>query len=190
MTAPSPNVNAEEALRTRIESFADLGPNWDSYGADPLDPTVIDRAVRVAALLSHLQAAPGADGSVSFEGHNRDDDIVIAIEPDRATLFVSVAGFEYEATLPDPADAGVTVRPALSSTEAGRLREAARLVAHTENCDRSVFACEDCLALHVEDCAEKKAKDKPHDTSWCGSEHHRALVRLRTALESETGEAP
>jgi hypothetical protein len=106
--APAHDRPSGSGLVERIESFADLGPNWDSYGAKPLDPALIERAKTVATLLGNLQAAPGSDGSVSFEGYRGKDGIVIAVEPDRVTLYVYVGSFEYEATIPDPADAGVT----------------------------------------------------------------------------------
>lgn len=55
----------------KIESFASLGQNWDSYGAQPLAPETIAHAKLLAQMLrdvpAELNPAPGADGTIGFE---------------------------------------------------------------------------------------------------------------------------
>ena len=55
-----------------IRSFAALPPDWDSYGASPIAPDVIERALRLLPFITaaglHVWAVPRSDGGIGFEG--------------------------------------------------------------------------------------------------------------------------
>lgn len=77
-------------LLKQIDSFASLEANWDSYGAEQIDPGVIDHAkrlIRSIALLvpDHTPApsvVPTSRGGVQFEWHIGGVDVEIEIHPD------------------------------------------------------------------------------------------------------------
>lgn len=65
------------SLLTEIEGYADLGPDWDSYGALEVSPQTIAaardllRQIGQRMILDELEwtppsLAPGSDGSISF----------------------------------------------------------------------------------------------------------------------------
>lgn len=47
-------------LRSTLKAFSHLGPNWDSYGSDPLDPHVIELAGRALDQAEKLGFVPAA----------------------------------------------------------------------------------------------------------------------------------
>jgi len=59
-------------LEDRIRSFATLPPDWDSYGALPIAPDVIDRALDLLPFITvarmDVWAVPCSDGGIAFEG--------------------------------------------------------------------------------------------------------------------------
>lgn len=68
-----------------IQPLMRLGPNWDSYGAPPIDPVRVFRAVQL--LISIMQQdtpapaiVPTSSGGVQMEWHMRDMDIEVAVE--------------------------------------------------------------------------------------------------------------
>lgn len=68
------------------EQLKALQKNWDSYGADPLDPSIVDNA---KLFLERAQAVPCCDGSVQIEWHTHDIDLEITFPPEgRASVFV------------------------------------------------------------------------------------------------------
>jgi hypothetical protein len=68
-----------------IRSFADLGPNWDSYGAAPIEPEVIAVALRLLPFIekSGLKVfiVPSPDGAIAFEGYDEHDGIDFQVGP-------------------------------------------------------------------------------------------------------------
>jgi hypothetical protein len=90
-------LDKEETIE-RIRSFANLEKNWDSYNADPIDPKVIERAVRVIEILSKLAfPVPTSGGDISFEWYDGDDDISFTISPERVEgFYISIKDWESE----------------------------------------------------------------------------------------------
>jgi len=75
----------------RLESFKALAPDWDSYGAKPIDPRAIEVArALVPFIRDGIQVFPMKDGGVLFET----DDADIAISPDGVVAVESWEGFE------------------------------------------------------------------------------------------------
>ena len=73
--------------RVTVAGFADLPPNWDSYGAHAIEPTCIGRSLR---LLDAMEAAgvlvpwvvPTSDGGIVFEwGTGTEDESTVYIPP-------------------------------------------------------------------------------------------------------------
>ena len=60
------------AAQRTLRSFATLPPDWDSYGALPIAPDVIERALRLLPFITaaglHVWAVPRSDGGIAFEG--------------------------------------------------------------------------------------------------------------------------
>mgnify|MGYP001560632607 CR=1 FL=1 len=72
------------ATEQRIREFADLGPDWDSYGAVPIAADVIERAIRaLGALVSSYRfwPVPCSDGGILFEGLGPWEDCDLKVEP-------------------------------------------------------------------------------------------------------------
>ncbi len=63
-----------------LRKMADLEPNWDSYGAVPINPNAIARAI---LMLDSLQGdwtpVPMSDGGVQLELHSDGFDVEIQI---------------------------------------------------------------------------------------------------------------
>lgn len=60
------------ANEDRIRSFVDLGPDWDSYGAPPIEPYAVETALRLLPFIEkaglQVFAIPCSDGGIAFEG--------------------------------------------------------------------------------------------------------------------------
>ena len=73
-----------------FESFArimQLPPNWDSYGAEPIRGSVIERAVEALSRVMEDNSPPPSivplsDGGLQMEWHLRDQDVEIVITTD------------------------------------------------------------------------------------------------------------
>jgi hypothetical protein len=77
---------------TRLEHFATLKADWDSYGALPIDPRAIECARRLLAVMSHEpQMVPTTRGGVQFEWHRDGIDVELDIPPEGAALFFANA---------------------------------------------------------------------------------------------------
>jgi len=121
-TSPAPPIDYQE-LRKRaaldwasnvIEPLRALPPNWDSYGADPVDGAVARLGIRLLAGLalervSPPQAFPTADGGLSLEWHRPDLDFVISIarpDDEPPSAYFRAAAEEWEVNdilrVPDP----------------------------------------------------------------------------------------
>lgn len=76
-----PEAPTLEATRRRIDEFADLGPDWDSYGGEPSSPIARAEAKRWVEIVADLfgtragaaarpySIAPLVDGGVQLEWH-------------------------------------------------------------------------------------------------------------------------
>ncbi len=80
---PRPYPRIEE-LAARCASFFDLGENWNSYRARPIEEDLIEDGLRIAAMV----LAPGrrapvivptATGGVQLEWHSADEDLEIEV---------------------------------------------------------------------------------------------------------------
>ena len=72
----------------RIDGFADLTEDWDSYGAPPIAPSAIEATKRVLTILSEVkvQTAPTCQGGISIEWHGPSGDLELEIMPDGETI--------------------------------------------------------------------------------------------------------
>ena len=72
---------------SRLNALKELGKNWDSYGADPINPQAIERARK---LLEVTQAEPliipTRDGGVALAWH--EEDITLTIYADACGLHI------------------------------------------------------------------------------------------------------
>lgn len=76
-----------DVARAKVRAYADLGPNWDSYGAHPIHPNTIRRA---REFLRQIQALgfpcplpqPTCDGNVALVWGDEDIDIEFGPTPD------------------------------------------------------------------------------------------------------------
>jgi len=68
-----------KTLSDRLESFADLEKNWNSYNAGPIDRRAIDAS---KAFVEHLNACPTVNGGVQLEGRLGDHYLEIEIAED------------------------------------------------------------------------------------------------------------
>jgi len=91
----------------RLEELASLGPNWDSYNADPLSPTAV---AHVRELLSEvdrwfryftpplaaqsLSVAPVADGGVALEWQSPRRELEVEIGPDGRCTYLLIDNTE------------------------------------------------------------------------------------------------
>ena len=73
-----------EELAARCASFLDLGDNWNSYRARPIEESLIEDGLRIAAMvLAPGRRAPAivptATGGVQLEWHSADEDLEIEV---------------------------------------------------------------------------------------------------------------
>lgn len=57
----------------RIKDFRELKQNWDGYGAEPLEPSVIQAALHFVDLIRcspNIEVFPTALGTIQFEWEN------------------------------------------------------------------------------------------------------------------------
>lgn len=69
-----------------LQRLAALSPGWDSYGAKPLNPSAVRRALNLLPLLLPEYApepsvVPTRDGGVQFEWHRRGIDLEVKVPP-------------------------------------------------------------------------------------------------------------
>lgn len=63
-----------------FDDMRQLGPNWDSYGASPIDPRAIQAAIDLIYCLPGTWVPiPCADGSVQLERHSGGFDMELLI---------------------------------------------------------------------------------------------------------------
>ena len=77
--------------------LASLGPDWDGYGADPIDSTTIKTMVQLLRQLLPYDArpgaiVPGADGSLQAEWHLRDVEFGLVVDPDGVSAWEQPRG--------------------------------------------------------------------------------------------------
>ena len=69
----------------RIKSFHELRQNWDGYGAEPLDPSVIVAALHFVDLIGcspNIEVFPTALGTIQFEWENGIYYVETEVHPD------------------------------------------------------------------------------------------------------------
>ena len=69
----------------RIKSFRELKQNWDGYGAEPLEPSVIVAALHFVDLIGcspNIKVFPTALGTIQFEWENGIYYIETEVHPD------------------------------------------------------------------------------------------------------------
>ena len=69
----------------RIKSFRELKQNWDGYGAEPLDPSVIVAALHFVDLIGcspNIEVFPTALGTIQFEWENGIYYVETEVHPD------------------------------------------------------------------------------------------------------------
>lgn len=97
-----------------MEPLRGLPPNWDSYGAEPMNPSVVGLGTSLLAALALVKVAPPqafatADGGLSLEWHRPDLDFVISLSPPDEELpgaYFRTPAEQWEVTdflrVPDP----------------------------------------------------------------------------------------
>ncbi len=72
----------------RIDSFADLETDWDSYGAPPITEGSREAAKLALDILdgTKVQVVPTCSGGVQIEWHNENGDLELEIMPDGETI--------------------------------------------------------------------------------------------------------
>jgi hypothetical protein len=67
-----------EMLAMKINSFAELKANWDSYGAEPFSPETIQLALQVSSgLHDGWFVVPCGDGSIQFSRGDEEENISV-----------------------------------------------------------------------------------------------------------------
>lgn len=69
----------------RIKSFRELKQNWDGYGAEPLEPSVIVAALHFVDLIGcspNIEVFPTALGTIQFEWENGIYHVETEVHPD------------------------------------------------------------------------------------------------------------
>jgi hypothetical protein len=75
-------ITKQQALE-RLQTFRGLNRDWDSYGAEPIEPRCIEKAKELIVVLpAGYWPIPKVDGGVALERHV--DGFDITIEIDRA----------------------------------------------------------------------------------------------------------
>lgn len=94
---------ATKSVIEKLESFADLEPNWDSYDGIPTKKEHIETAKNIINILTHFteypDPVPTSDGGVSLEWHEwhaRGYVWVIGIDDEGISVFISDGINEYE----------------------------------------------------------------------------------------------
>lgn len=77
-----------EVALNRIRDLAALGPNWDSYGARPLQRDAIVHAIRLLAVVmqSHVSSpeiVPTSSGGLQLEWHRNGAVLEMEVTPER-----------------------------------------------------------------------------------------------------------
>jgi hypothetical protein len=86
-------------LRNALAPLRTLPPDWDSYGADPVDPPTLDRATSFLSTLAiyvrsrypRLYIVPTTDGGVSLEWQSGPKELTITFQPGSKELEVFFA---------------------------------------------------------------------------------------------------
>ena len=86
-------------LRQEIQSFADLEPNWDSYGSLPISEGVIERAIAATIRMEQNKmsipyAVPSSNGGIQFEWDDGANYVYLGVEPDCTTTIYHNVGNE------------------------------------------------------------------------------------------------
>ena len=73
-------------IEEKLQNFATLEKNWDSYGAPPLSEYVIDRARRILIMglafdLPRPFVSPGADGGIGIEWDTPTVELYVDVQP-------------------------------------------------------------------------------------------------------------
>lgn len=85
-------IDAVVPLLARLDSFRNLEPGWDSYGAQPIDPRAIAKAQE---LLNSLTVVPTACGGVQVEASAEGVEIEEEIGPDGRIVEGEPAGHPW-----------------------------------------------------------------------------------------------
>ena len=75
------------ATESRLNALKELGKNWDSYGADPINPQSIERARKLLEVIqTEPLIVPTRDGGVALAWH--EEDITLTIYADACGLHI------------------------------------------------------------------------------------------------------
>ena len=75
------------ATESRLNALKELGKNWDSYGADPMDPKAIEKARKLLEVIqTEPLIIPTRDGGVALAWH--EEDITLTIYADACGLHI------------------------------------------------------------------------------------------------------
>jgi hypothetical protein len=106
-----------DAALLRIAGFADLPPDWDSYGGDPPSEVARSEAVRWVGVVADLfgsragaevvpySVAPLADGGVQLEWRGRKGIVELEVGPEGELAYLFLANGETETSAEEADDA-------------------------------------------------------------------------------------
>jgi hypothetical protein len=106
-----------DATIKRIAQFADLDPDWDSYGGDPPSPVARAEASRWVEIVADLfgaragdravpySVAPLADGGVQLEWRGRNGVVELEVGPDADLGYLFLLNAEDDAQTEEGDDA-------------------------------------------------------------------------------------
>lgn len=66
-------------VHVELDKLAELGPDWDGHGAEPVTSAAVQAA---RALIDALMIVPQCDGGLQLEGQWRGWDAMVSIQPD------------------------------------------------------------------------------------------------------------
>jgi hypothetical protein len=100
--------NFIESVQSALDSLRALAPNWDGYGAPPIDPAVIDAAKAFVAglpenLVSPPCVVPMANGTLQLEWHHGSKSLELEFESPSSIRYLQwhpEQGIEEENSFP------------------------------------------------------------------------------------------
>jgi hypothetical protein len=180
-----PSPLSSSAMGEKQESdpyakMATLQPNWDSYGAAPIDTRAIEAARSFEATFWRV---PTCNGGVQLEWHALDIDLEVAIASDGTVegVFVHHPRWELESPEAQPSPAPPDpIASAMGETQEERADDpiAAAVDAQLDPLKDELIAMGHKLAKSSCKVREAGMTDPPQDCDWpfCGCDEHATKV--------------
>lgn len=83
------SLEAKPLVIHLLVTYSTLGKNWDGYGAEPIDPQIINRAKRILdGLIAMPDVYPTSASTIQFEFERGEDYLEVNIEKDCLNILV------------------------------------------------------------------------------------------------------